>query len=123
MTPLNSDPLNPSVLLSDVNSYRTDHQLTPLAESSILCDLSQVRSQQVVTDWSHNGVKLLWKAQPYVSIPYGGENLARDYSTNQDILSAWIASPEHKVNLDNPHYTQACVAINGSYVVMEYGGQ
>ena len=48
------------------------------------------------------GQRLQNGAVVYVS---AGENLARGFAAAQDILDAWIASPNHKAILDDPNWT------------------
>jgi hypothetical protein len=60
---------------------------------------------------------------------YAGENLARNFETSPEVVDAWMASPTHKANIINTHYTQVGMAvaegtINGQktvLVVQEFG--
>lgn len=40
-----------------------------------------------------------------------GENLALDYSTNKDVVDAWMESPSHRANIVNPNYTKVGIGI------------
>ncbi len=42
---------------------------------------------------------------------YAGENLARDFSSADAAVSAWMASPSHKDNIINPKYQEIGVAV------------
>lgn len=42
---------------------------------------------------------------------YAGENLARDFSTPEAVVSAWMASPTHKDNLLAPRYEDMGIAV------------
>jgi hypothetical protein len=42
---------------------------------------------------------------------YAGENLARDFSDPQAVVSAWLASPSHRDNLLNPNYQDLGVSV------------
>lgn len=42
---------------------------------------------------------------------YAGENLARDFSSPEAAVSAWMASPSHKENLLNPKYKEIGIAV------------
>ncbi|MDO8504035.1 MAG: CAP domain-containing protein [bacterium] len=42
---------------------------------------------------------------------YAGENLARDFSTSDAVVSAWMASPSHKDNLLAPRYEDIGIAV------------
>ncbi len=60
---------------------------------------------------------------------YAGENLARNFSASPEVVAAWMASPTHRDNIVNTHYTNIGVAIaegkiNGTdtiLVVQEFG--
>lgn len=61
---------------------------------------------------------------------YEGENLAQDYKTSDAVLSAWMASPEHKKNILDASYTNVGYAIcnadaAGTYkfIVQHFTGQ
>ena len=45
------------------------------------------------------------------SYVYAGENLARGYNTSQDVVTAWMASPEHKQNMLSSNYQNVGFAI------------
>lgn len=46
---------------------------------------------------------------------YAGENLAKDFSNNSDVISAWMNSPTHKANILNTNFQEIGIAIvNGS---------
>ncbi|HEX7041905.1 MAG TPA: CAP domain-containing protein [Patescibacteria group bacterium] len=42
---------------------------------------------------------------------YAGENLARGFTTAQDTINAWMASPDHRANMLSPHYTDVGFAV------------
>jgi uncharacterized protein YkwD len=42
---------------------------------------------------------------------YAGENLAKNFSTFDDVVEAWYNSPSHKENLLNKNYTEMGFAI------------
>jgi hypothetical protein len=45
-----------------------------------------------------------------------GENLARDYTDAQAVISAWLKSPTHQANLLNPNYSETGLSvIEGKY--------
>jgi hypothetical protein len=91
-------------LFNLVNDYRNQNGFSTLLWRHSLCEYSKIRSQEIVTDWSHEGFQddsknnELFKFCPEcVTL---GENLAEGYHSEKDILNAWIASPSHKENLD-----------------------
>lgn len=42
---------------------------------------------------------------------FAGENLARGYNSAQDVINAWMASPEHKENMLSPNYKNVGFAV------------
>ncbi len=42
---------------------------------------------------------------------FAGENLARDFGREEDILKAWMASPTHRDNILNPKYQEVGLAV------------
>lgn len=42
---------------------------------------------------------------------YAGENLARGYTSSNDVINAWMESPSHKENMLSPHYNDVGFAI------------
>jgi len=47
-----------------------------------------------------------------------GENLARDFDTIEGVMQAWMDSPPHRENLENPKYKKYGLAeYNGYYVL------
>lgn len=47
---------------------------------------------------------------------HAGENLARDFSNANDVVSAWMASPTHKKNLLDSRYKDIGVAVKDGYI-------
>lgn len=42
---------------------------------------------------------------------YAGENLARGFTTAQDTINAWMASPDHRANMLSSHYNDVGFAV------------
>jgi uncharacterized protein YkwD len=40
-----------------------------------------------------------------------GENIADGYSTPADVMNAWLNSPGHKANIENPSYTSSGIGV------------
>lgn len=80
------------------NQKRAAAGLTQLTWSNGLESAAMVRSQEIVSTWSHtrpNGSDW-WTVNS--SIMYG-ENLAKGYSSADSCVAAWMASPTHKENI------------------------
>jgi uncharacterized protein YkwD len=90
-------------------------------ENAVLCKYAYQRLEEVKTDWSHDG---FWRVSKSAKAESGftnvGENLAHFMFSNQDYLDNWLASPEHKKNLDN-NFTESCLRCSTDYCVQLFG--
>jgi uncharacterized protein YkwD len=55
-----------------------------------------------------------------------GENIAYGYTTAQSVVDAWLASPGHKANIENPSYVSTGIgaapsAANGVFWAQDFG--
>lgn len=117
------------------NEERAKQGLPPLTENGSLNQAAEAKAQNMFAEnyWAHYAPsgKTPWDfivgaGYKYV---YAGENLARNFSSAQDVVNAWMASPTHRDNLLNPHYTNIGVAIEDgnltgkatTLVVQEFG--
>lgn len=84
--------------LDQCNVQRSSAGLGSLNWSDGLESCAMVRAQEAVSTWSHtrpNGTD--WYTVNS-SLMYG-ENLAKGYSTANEAVAAWMASPTHKDNI------------------------
>ncbi len=108
-----------------VNEQRSSAGLSTLTWSTGLEDCARVRSQEIVSTWSHtrpNGTDW-WTVNS--NIMYG-ENLAKLYGTADSCVSAWMASPTHAANImDSSFKTMAIYIYRNSdgnlYWAQEFG--
>ena len=90
-------------LVEYINVYRVNLGLNILKTEDSLCDFALRRSKEIITDWSHNGF--------YVSPPNftkRGENLAKCFTKDQDVLEAWLDSRTHKQVIEG-EYDKICI--------------
>ena len=52
-----------------------------------------------------------------------GENIAKGYSTEQEVINAWILSEDHCKNIMDPDFREMGVARAGVYWTQEFGLQ
>ena len=109
--------INEGELLNLVQKYRSDHNLPTYSPSDFLCSVASTRLEETKENWSHQGFIGNRFCTNYCQL---GENLAKDYIYDSDVLNGWLDSPSHKLNLDKP-YTHTCLKSDGNYVVMIYG--
>lgn len=85
--------------------------------------------------WAHNSPsgKTPWvfiKSSGYKYV-YAGENLARGFSNSEDVVKAWMESPDHRANMLSSNYQDVGFAVkigelNGEETVLiveEFGNQ
>lgn len=123
-------------LLLLTNVQRQQNNLPALQLNSELTAAAQAKAANMFAEnyWAHNSPsgKTPWDfihgaGYNYV---YAGENLARGFSTAQDTVNAWMASPDHRANILSPNYTDVGFAVaqgnltgdtNTVLVVEEFG--
>jgi len=112
-----------------VSRYRIDNGLQPLSIDYSLEKAAEDKANDMVVRnyWDHNTPD---GAGPWVFISKynyryyrAGENLARDYSSAEDILAGWIKSPSHNKNLIEEDFEDTGIGYKQNIVVMFYGEQ
>jgi len=105
-----STNINSSVLLADTNAARSTKLESALELNPQLTAAAQAKANDMAKRnyWSHvtpDGT------QPWAFIQsagYGydaaGENLAYGFGTSDQVVAAWMASPEHRANILNGDY-------------------
>jgi len=106
-------------LMEIINAYRIEQGLEFLEIDPYLCDIASQRSAEIVNDWSHDGFRLLEYSSQYEA---KGENLARDFQTDQEIFMAWLNSPTHRDIIER-NFNVGCIGKteyeNVIYVALE----
>src|ERR1035437_7435512 len=104
-------------LLLFTNQKRQENALPPLSLNQQLSDaaLSKADNMFAQNYWAHISPdgKTPWvfiKAAGYNYI-YAGENLARGFTSAQDVINAWMASPEHRKNMLSTNYQSVGYAV------------
>lgn len=104
-------------LLSSTNSQRKSLGLTPLTLNSKLSAAAARKAQDMFANnyWAHNSPtgKTPWDFVRGAGYSYtvAGENLAKNFSTSQAVVDAWMASPTHRENIVKPGYKEMGFAI------------
>jgi hypothetical protein len=114
--------LSVSEILSLTNLARVNAGLNPLRPNNLLTQAAQAKANDMLSQgyFSHTSIG---DQPPWYFISatgynyfYAGENLARDFQSSQDVITAWLNSPAHRQNLLNPNYTEIGLAlVSGSY--------
>lgn len=97
-------------LLSEINNQRLFYGLNELELSFELCDVAQIRAEEISEKWSHersNGTKfdVLIQGREW---SIAGENLAKFKGdcTSNVVVAEWMNSDSHRKNILNPKFTQ-----------------
>ncbi len=105
-------------LLQDTNKKRQENGLAPLALNEKLNDAAAHKAKNMFAQnyWAHVAPD---GTTPWVFIKdsdyqylYAGENLARGFTTADEVVDAWMKSPSHRENLLSPNYTDIGFAVD-----------
>lgn len=106
-----------SSLLDQTNVQRQKSGLQPLALNDKLDQAAYLKAQDMFTKqyWAHiapDGTQP-WKWLGDVNYNYdeAGENLAKNFTTTNAVVTAWMDSPEHKANILEANYSEAGFAV------------
>lgn len=108
-------------LIGLVNEQRTAAGVPALIELTALDAGAVQRAGYLVRtgQWSHAGMNDQMRAAlGYPTHGHGGENLARGFTSEPEIISSWLASPTHRaVMLDSAYIYAGAGQVNGTYVL------
>lgn len=97
-----------------VNQYRAEAGLSPLTLSPSLCEACDIRSEELLTSFSHtrpDGQSCFTIfADLDISCCRSGENIAAGQATPQDVMNTWMNSEGHKNNIMNPNFGKIGIA-------------
>lgn len=108
--------INTDEVLNKVNNFRQENGLKTLIKNDKLCSVARTRLTEVGSNWSHKGFSA---ARFCVVNCHIGENLARDFKSEQTIVDGWKNSPTHRDVMLMSDMKYGCVASNGQYTVLE----
>lgn len=117
-TPTPYPPLNQDRLFELVQTWRVQNKLPKYQQNEALCQVAQMRAEDIQTNWSHKGfyefADELKRTKPQFAGTYSlGENLAQDYLTEEEALEGWLNSPSHLKNLKAPYQFSCIRCVNG----------
>ncbi len=104
-------------LLGGTNAKRQELGLSPLTYNVTLSQAAALKAQDMFANdyWAHNSPegKTPWTFIQQAGYTYtvAGENLAKNFSTSQGVIDAWMASPTHRDNIIKPAYQDIGFAI------------
>lgn len=109
--------ISPAEVIRLTNEKRQKEGLLPLEENSVLSQAALAKGTDMINKsyWAHvspDGI------EPWTfftnfgyKFKYAGENLARDFSTPQTAVDAWVVSPSHRENLLSEKYKDIGIAV------------
>ncbi len=116
-----SSQITPGKIIQLTNVERQKYNLKPLTDNSLLDEAARRKAADMFAFnyWAHKSPsgREPWDFFQEVGYDYiyAGENLARDFSTSEAVVNAWMMSPAHKDNIVNGHYQEIGVAVvNGT---------
>ena len=116
--PSKSATLTVEGVIADTNASRAASSEPPLAENGTLDDIATLRLDDMFTHQYFAHVSPSGESAITVASSVGynhlalGENLAEGmFAGDQGLVDAWMASPGHRANILDTHYTQIGVAV------------
>lgn len=104
-------------LLTDTNEQRAQNNLPALTIDAQLSHAAFLKAQNMFAGqyWAHiapdGTTPWHWFGEAGYNYSYAGENLAKNFTTADAATTAWMASPEHRANILDTHYTQVGFAV------------
>jgi hypothetical protein len=99
-----------------INEERFRYGLAPLQVNHKLNSAALAKGENMLYEdyWAHDSIsgKRPWDFIRAAGYYYGiaGENLARDFATEEAMVAAWMASPTHRANILNPRFQELGLA-------------
>lgn len=104
-------------LLNDTNAQRQKDNELPLRYNDQLSAAAYMKAQDMFKQqyWAHiapdGTTPWAWFAKAGYDYSYAGENLAKNFTTAGATVAAWMASPTHRANILDVHYTDVGFAV------------
>ncbi len=127
--------LTPNQIIKLTNAARTSNGLKSLTTNVALNAGAELKANDMLSKqyFAHvsptNVTPWFWFKKAGYNYSAAGENLAIDFTTSEDLVEAWLASPSHRKNLLNSQYKDIGVAVatgkmNGisSTVIVQFFG-
>lgn len=112
-----AETINPTDLVTLTNQERLKYQLTPLITSPLLTQAAQAKAEDMrekdyFEHFRPSDSKTPWAFIEEAGFDWqiAGENLARGFSNNSQIVAAWMESSTHRKNILNPNYQEVGIA-------------
>jgi hypothetical protein len=124
-------------LLRFTNEKRAENGLPALNENTQLEQAASSKADDMFAKdyWAHNSpdgtTPWVWIKGAGYDYIYAGENLARGFTNSDDVVNAWMASPDHRENLLSENFKDVGFAVKAGklggedtfLVVQEFGNK
>jgi hypothetical protein len=104
-------------LIELTNTERQKNNLPPVSENTDLDQAAALKAQNMFEEnyWAHFAPsgKTPWDfiTSSGYRFSFAGENLAKNFYSSEDVVSAWMDSPAHRDNLLNSKYKDIGIAV------------
>lgn len=104
-------------LLADTNAQRTERGLQPLQMNDELSKAAFLKASDMFRQqyWAHvapdGTTPWHWFGAAGYNYAAAGENLAKNFTTADATMTAWMSSPEHRQNILTRNYTNVGFAV------------
>lgn len=124
------EPLKPKIsadhIFELVNQERIDKNLKQLKRNELLDKAAQMRAEAIdaYDEFDHEATEsgvtyfVAMKRAGYFNITKG-ENLAKDYYSDFEVVSGWMKSLGHRDNILNPEYQESGIATKSAIINSE----
>lgn len=87
-----------------------------------VCALAEFRLQEVQHEWSHDGFYRMTTPLKSATSTRGTyrENLARKFTKQEDVYTAWANSPSHRKNLEATSTASCLRSANNHWVLITW---
>jgi hypothetical protein len=112
-----SSEITAQKIFQETNLERQKNNLPILHYNSTLSKSATAKGNDMFTSdyWAHNSPsgKTPWDFFKSVNYDYqiAGENLARDFYDNENVIKAWMNSPTHRANIVNNKYKEIGIGV------------
>lgn len=109
--------IEPIQVIQEINNERRLAGLPPYKANEQLNQAAQAKATDMLARqyWSHNAPDGTepWRFIDDTGYEYtvAGENLAKNFSSTDSMIKAWMDSPTHKANIVHEQYSQTGVAV------------
>jgi len=133
-SPVRALAISPETLINLTNQQRQAAGLQPLNESPALDASATAKAQDMLARdyWAHfapdGTTPWSFMSQAGYQYRHAGENLAMDFSTDDDVMTGWMNSPTHRANVLGDYRDVGIAVVQGTLlgeqttlVVAHYG--